>query len=1114
MTNNPYISAKERKYQDTVIKLFQQELGYTYLGSWQYGQEDKCRKNGEVNSPICEEELRSFLTDAKKYTPTQIEEAISQVKKEALLTDSKKGVLLDTNNSLYETLITHIPIQPSPDKPHENVALFDFANPQANRFAIAEEVSYIDPLTGKHSRPDIVVYVNGIALAVIELKRSTVSLSEGIKQHLSNEIDLIPSFFTTVQFTIAANPSNGTGDKDLNGFKYATILTPAKFWTPWKKDNHQVGTLPSDRESYLDFFDKTAFMQFFRYGVIDDGGTKKVMRPHQFHALRAAMPRLAEKASGVIWHSQGSGKSLTMVWLAKYIQRNFENPRVLIITDRTELDIQIANTFTKTSGAIYRAKTSDDLLNVLHGGTEWLVCSLIHKFGRHIDPKTGKEIIGDDDAPIPLEAYLKELTTLVNSKFGGKFKAKGTHKFVFVDECHRTQSGRLHEAMRAIMGEDVMFIGFTGTPLLHDDKKRGYQSYTSIKNESRHRFGEFIHKYLHKEAVDDKVILDLQYEARDVEQQIPNQEKLNEKKEQLLSGVTEENKKAVEDRWATLKNVYSCSERIERIGYSILDDMAQYPLSEDWCNAMLVAGDIQSAYRYYEFFTKNSGNQFLKGKCAVVTSYTPSDNDKRKISDGDDSAENALLYKNAWAKQSYADAGVKTAEEYEAWAKRQFIQSPSRMKLLIVVDKLLTGFDAPSATYLYIDKDMRDHNLFQAICRVNRLGVDFKVDPKDPESQTIFSHKEFGLIVDFKHLFDKIEDAITNFNDANGGLGGYDPADIDELLTDAITKNKKRLNLWLQAYQNMKADWESQGISNADDVVRFFCPEIPLDLTTEERKAMEAEQKAQRELFYKITQGLCAAYASLCDYILRAGYSEEQAKEIHQTVAEAANLNARVKQASGDLFDVRQFDPQMRVLLDRFIRADDAETIIPPTADFSFLDLITAESDTEEETKKVIQAAGGKEKAAAEVIEARARAVINDWNARDPEQALNFAARLQKIIDDLNQETHETAKRIRDLIDLLKAMKSVNKAPEGITTPFARSLWNNRKAWTKLTDKNETVELINKVEVYFATKVFAGFKGENPRSRFACIQGLKKLCGNACTADHINEIHRLASANL
>ncbi len=269
-----------------------------------------------------------------------------------------------------------------------------------------------------------------------------------------------------------------------------------------------------------------------------------------------------------------------------------------------------------------------------------------------------------------MEKYLRELADLVNKKYGGKFEAKGTHKFVFVDECHRTQGGRLHEAMRQIMGDDVMFIGFTGTPLLNSQKKNGvYSEYNRVRNMTVNKFGPFIHQYLHKEAVDDKVILDLQYEARDVDQAISDKGRLDAKLDELLKGTNEENRQKIKDRWATMEKVYSSKERIERIGYSILDDMSAYPLCEDWCNAMFVAGNIYSAYKYYEFFQIKSDNHALRGRCAVVTSYTPSDNDLWKQETGDSSIQQEIQFKNSMARQSYAVAGVCNAEQYEAWAK-------------------------------------------------------------------------------------------------------------------------------------------------------------------------------------------------------------------------------------------------------------------------------------------------------------------------------------------------------------------------------------------------------------------------------------------------------------
>lgn len=1067
---NDYITSKEREYQNEIVKLFREELHYNYLGKLQYGKNKQNTEQGYKNSPIVEDELRRFLSrEGSKYTEYQIEEAIRFVKDAAKLPDKRKGTLAETNNNLYEILIRHLAIPPDSEKTHENVYLFDFKNPLANNFSIAEEVSFIDPLTSSHSRPDIVVYVNGIALGVIELKRSTVTLEEGIKQNLSNEMDLIPSFFTTVQVTVAAS--------DKNGFKYATILTPQKFWCPWKRDDHKIGESLTDKEAFSTFFRKETFFDLFRYGIINDGGTKKIMRPHQYHALQAAIPRLKYKNSGVIWHSQGSGKSLTMVWLAKYIRRTFNNPRVLVITDRTELDIQINNTFLGTSENIHQAKSSDDLLNTLQNGREWLICSLIHKFGRHIDPETGKEVIGNDESRIPLEKYLQELQNILKFKYPNGFQAKGTHKFVFVDECHRTQSGRLHEAMRAIMGSDVMFIGFTGTPLLSEDKKReGYRQYKKEKNVSERRFGVFIHKYLHKEAVDDHVILDLQYEARDVDQEVSNKKKLDAKLDELLKGVAEEHQQSIKDRWATLEKVYSSAERIERIANSILDDMSIYPLNQDWCNAMLVAGGIYSAYKYYKYFQQISGNHLLRNRCAVVTSYNPTDSDKRKVEDGELETQQESQFKNEMAIQTYKDAGVQNSEQYESWAKRLFTKQPARMKLLIVVDKLLTGFDAPSATYLYIDRDMRDHNLFQAICRVNRLGINLKKEIDNPDSETIFSHKEFGLIVDFKHLFNNIQEAVTNFNDENGGLAGYDAIDIEGLLEDAVSRNKKRLKNAESAYNALKSEWERLGIHTTDQVVDYFLTDLENNPAKERRFA-----------FYKITQAFVVAYANISDYIIRAGYTKQEAEQYHKKAREASYLHLRVKQAAEEDFDVKMRDPQMRNLLDRFIRADEAETIIPATADFSFLDLLTADSNTDEAVAQAEKQAGSA-RAAAEKIAAKDRSVINDWHSRDRALSESFAQRLQQIIDEMKQNTIETTEAIKKLIELLKSMHQQAKYPEGVKSAVATALWNNRKEWTSLTDKAAIIELIKKTDEFFNTKVYAGWKDISKPAGFKCIK--------------------------
>ena len=1077
-----YAVDKERAYQDKILELFRNKLGYEYLGNLQYA------RNATVNSPLIESEVRAFLesrVDAngnKKHTDSQISEAIMRLKSEITLPGNRFGQLTDKNTDVYNTLIYAMPVKPEPAKPEENVFFFDFDNPQNNRFRIAEEVSYIDRLTGANSRPDLVVYVNGIALAVIELKRSIVSVTEGIRQHLSNQMELIPSFFTTTQFAAVAN--------ETNGFMYATICTPQKYWCPWKKDTNETGVKLTDTEALQMFFDKQTFMTMFRYGVTTDAGIKKVMRPHQLHALNAAMPRLREKASGVIWHSQGSGKSLTMFWLAQYIKNNFENPRVLIITDRTELDEQIAMNFQHNGTDLHRAKSQDDLLKTLNKGEEWLICSLIHKFGNRSNGGHDGEDIVD------LDSYLKELMDKIKAEYPN-FSVKGKNFFVFIDECHRTNGGRLHEAMRAILGDNVMLIGFTGTPLLKDQKqsKKYEKEYQKISKLSEVRFGSFIHMYLHKQAVEDGVILDLQYEGRDVEQRISDKDKLDDKLANITAGLDEESKLAVEGRWATMQRIFSSKERIERIGWSVLDDMAKYPMTESWANAMLVAGNIEAAYKYYDFFQNQSSDTTLKNRCAVVTSYDPSVNDLRKKTT-DPNIEHSEKFKFDMAKQAFENAGQPNAEAYEEWAKETFRKKPGQMKLLIVVDKLLTGFDAPSATYLYIDKEMRDHNLFQAICRVNRLGRDVE----GTDGSTIKSHKEYGKIIDFKQLFGNITDAITNFNNENGGLGGFDAADIDGLLEDFIAKSKRRLVAARDAYNSLKAEWESKGLKDQEELKRYYLTDFENDPAEDRRQVM-----------YKITGALVIAYTNLSDHMGNAGFDSAESADFRKLATEARNINLLVKQISGDYFDPREKDPEMRALLDRFIKAEEPDVIIPATADFSFLDMID-DTPTDEVVETAVRVSGGRNQGAAELIEGRVRSVINSHNVKDPELYKRFSVKLDELLQQIKQQSMDYADRMRHLIDMLKEVKNGGVSfPAGITTKLSKALWNNIASWCPKTTEREQVDAIVKVEDIMENDAPDGY--ENPASIRADI--LKNALRNSLglDAEQVYNLYNLVVQN-
>lgn len=1090
-----YQEQREREYQNKLVKRFQDELGYKYLGNWQYAKGETVNSMGKQNSPILDDEVRRFLKDQKKedgktpkYTEHQIEDVLFQLKSKARLGNAKMSSLVQCNTDLYDIFMMGIKSQPDPKSNHEDVMLFDFEDFTNNNFAIAEEVSYIDPLLGKNKRPDIVVYVNGIALAVIELKRSLVNYEEGIKQHLSNERDFIPSFFTTTQFTIASN--------DGVEFRYGTIGTPLKFWCKWKRDTNKLGDVLTEQESYSMFFNKENFMFFFRYGVLNDGGIKKVLRPHQIYAIKAAAARMPKKESGVIWHSQGSGKSLTMVALASYIRRNFENPRVVVITDRKELDLQLAGTFIKGGNTLHQATSSSDLLDTLNQGEEWLICSLIHKFGAN-----GSEDEAEKDesgTKVSLDEYLNELQAIITQKYGNTFSVKGDNIFVFVDECHRTQSGRLHEAMRAIMGKEIMLIGFTGTPLLKKDKG---DMLNRIKSMSERTFGPYIHKYLHKQAVEDKVILDLQYEYRNVEQQLTNKTKVDQKLAALTAGreLTEEQRKMVEDRWATLEKVYSTKERIERIGYSILDDVGFGLLQHDWSNAMLVAGSIYQAYRYYKFFTQDSSNTTLRGRVAVVTSYDPMDSDIANDS-ADTSKETEAKFKYDWAKQSFKDAGdgINNADDYEKWAKNLFIKRPAQMKLLIVVNKLLTGFDAPCATILYIDNEIKDHTLFQAVCRVNRLGEDIK----DEEGNVIVkTHKEFGRIISFKNLFDSIEDAVVKFNDGEG-FSGLDDVDVEGLLDSAVNKCKEKLLAATEAYEGLKGIWESKGLTELEPLTDYYVTEL------------EGEDPAQarRNVMYSITGQMVTAYNNMSDYFSQTDFTPEQIERFASLSREAGTIQRKVRQKSGDDFDPRTLDPDMRQLLDQHIRAEDAETLVEATADFSFLDLINDNTDSEKAADEAIRAAGGNANGAAEVIEGKARRVNTDWNSGDEEEQKAFSEKLQALLDKLKESNASAKERIKALIEHIKAIKHGSEAPEGLKNKRSKALWNNRAAWNAPDDKEEVIEIIKKIDDFIYRNAGANWQDPDSNASWDLRDDLQAMLPSFSEQD-IYEIYRLASQN-
>lgn len=449
----------ERATQNRVIALFRDELGYCYLGDW---------TDREGNSNIEEKLLAEYLTRSG-YSPAQISRALYLLKAEA---DNHSRNLYGNNQAVYKLLRYGVQVKIEAGKVTETVHLINWPEPGKNDFAIAEEVT----LKGNHERrPDLVLYINGIAVGVIELKNSRVSIGDGTRQSLSNQQPEFNAwFFSTVQFIFAGN--------DSEGLRYGTIKTEEKYFLKWKEDEQDNRRFKLDKY-LLKMCAKGRLIELMHDFVLFDGGVKKLPRVHQYFGIKAAQDSVRQRKGGIIWHTQGSGKSIVMVLLAKWILENNPHARVAIVTDRDELDKQIERVFTEVGEPITRTSSGRDLMSRLGQATSRLLCSLVHKFGR-------KDV---DD----FDAFIKELE-------GEPSQAVG-EVFVFVDECHRTQSGKLHRVMKALM-PNAVFIGFTGTPLLAKDRATSFEV-----------FGRYIHTYKFSEGVEDGVVLDLVYEARDID---------------------------------------------------------------------------------------------------------------------------------------------------------------------------------------------------------------------------------------------------------------------------------------------------------------------------------------------------------------------------------------------------------------------------------------------------------------------------------------------------------------------------------------------------------------------------------------------------------------------
>lgn len=969
------IASTERATQDELIRKIMENLHeYEYIGNLKEG----------YHTCLIEDTLRTYLVSAGN-SGTDADQAIRELRT-AVGQCTSFSSLRQNSEAVYSLLRYGAQIAQI-GSTYKTVEFIDWKHPENNSYQLAEEVT-VKANGAEHDsrRPDVVLYVNGIALAVIELKKSSVSVAEGIRQNYRNQQDEnIPQFFATIQLAMAGNPSEG--------LFYGTTCTSEKFYLKWKEP---VGTLADDEKqpetfatesgllnrSVLQMVEPSRMLEFIHDLVVYDGGVKKVARPNQYFALKAAQPRIKAKDSGIIWHSQGSGKSLTMVWLAQWIRENVENARVVIITDRDELDKQITNGLRNSRllaaglpDKFYHAESRNDLLNKLDSADPWLITTLIHKFGVS---GTGSQTEDYKKGKRSPEKVMLEIAENLEANFPN-FRAKG-NIFVFIDECHRTQGGVMNRAMKKIMGENVMLIGFTGTPLLKKSSKENSMS-------SQQNFGRYIHTYRFNEAVEDGVVLDLRYEARDVDQHINNENALDQLFEKTTRRLSSMAKADIQARWTELQKLYSSKERMERIVADILYDMDMKPaLQQGYGNAMLVCDSIYQAYQYWNIFRNNG----FKDHCAVVSSYEPTDPSLGDGFTGERLTEEERKYK--WAKEMMGDM---SPEAFEEWAKDQFVNHPASMKLLIVCDKLLTGFDAPSATYLYLDKKVVEHTLFQAICRVNRVNGESKL---------------FGYIVDYRKLFEYIEGAIRDYTTGSSednpeGGKEWDPKEIEKLMKDRMNELKKELE---DAFEQIAMLTEEvKEPKDLEDYCEYFC--YPRDASDDEQVTCIENRLPLRVNLYNAIKRLERIYADMATDIDMV-YTADEAQAQYEKVRFYEQLRIALMLRSGDSVDLKIYDAEMRALIDRYVSADASE-MIDDLSDVSFLNMIQREIDGDGDNKKRC----GGERGSAEAIGHNTRARINRARNSNANLYERLSKRLKKLLEDMRNARIEYAEFLMEI---------------------------------------------------------------------------------------------------
>lgn len=917
-----------------------QKLGYKYISE----EENKKLRNYILTDVIFKDilakklnEINSYEYKGEKYkfSASTIGQAIKDLN-EDLVTG-----LISTNEKIYDLLTLGKSYQENMvdgTKRSFDIKYIDFEHPENNDFYVTEEITVLRMNGKDYARPDIVLFVNGIPLAVIECKDASVPIIQAISQNIRNQKpDYIPQLFKFIQIVMAANK---------NETKYATCGTPDKFWSTWNEqyvekqnellDKTVIGrqVTKQDRD-IISLFEKKRFLELIKDFIIFEAGTKKICRYQQYFAVKAMLERIKhDKKGGVVWHTQGSGKSITMVYITKKLMedKEIQNPQVVIVTDRVDLDKQIHKTFNRIGVEAARATTGNNLTDLIKDEKVRVITTVVNKFETVV--KSGVSV----DAP---------------------------NTFILVDEGHRTQYGEINRRMQEVF-KGAIYISFTGTPIMKKDK--------NIFD----KFGGLIHKYSLDDALKDKAIVPLIYEGKMVDQEV-SKEAIDMRLDMLTRNLTPEQKTEVMKKWSRFEKVASSEQRLELIAWDIAKNYNE-TLKGTGFNAMLACNKKVEAVKYYNIFR----DEFPELEVAVVISSP----DMREGEGSIDEDTNDIV------KKFYINAlsNYKNEEEYEETIKSKFINGD--IDILIVVDKLLTGFDAPKASTLYLDKQIKEHNLLQAIARVNRL-----CDGKD-----------YGYIVDYRGLLGELDKALTMYQEA--GLEEFNEEDIKSSVYYIDTE----INNMFEAYEKLKDIFKD--IKNKNDL--------------EEYEVLLEDERIRKDFYDKLCK-----FGSMLGIILpsdQAYYKvgKEKISELRKALAFYQKLRATVKLRYSETIDHKEYEAKMQKLLDNYVVAKEMMRITEP------VDITDAENFDKELEKM------GTDRGKADAIRTRLTRTISEKSKEDPAYYKKFSTRIEETIEAYRNRRITDSEYLQKMQDIKEDFRKGNSGisyPTNITTENSRAFY-------------------------------------------------------------------------